>query len=217
MNTARSLPRAVVFDLGGVLLDWDPMYFYEGYFGSRAVAQAFFDEVDLLAWNLEQDRGRSFAEGEAALIGRFPHRAEAIRAFSVHWDDMLRGPILGSVRILRELKAEGVPLYALTNFSAEKWEICYRRYDFLRDDFLDIVVSAHEKMVKPDARIYELMATRSGYAPHELFFIDDRPINVEGARAAGFLAVPFTNPDRLRQDLKQHGFLGGPFLGGPAV
>jgi len=193
--------RTVVFDLGGVLIDWDPRYLYRKMFGGDdAAMEHFLAHVCNGAWNLAQDAGRSWAEAIEMLSAEHPQHRPLISAYRARWDEMLNGPISGTLDIVAELRGKGVPLYALTNWSAETFPIAKERYDFL-GWFRDILVSGDEKLIKPDRRIYELLLSRNGLAAAESVFIDDAPKNVEGARAAGMAALHFETPDKLRADL----------------
>jgi 2-haloacid dehalogenase len=199
-------PDTVVFDFGNVLIEWDPRHLYSKVFPDTARADHFLSEILPPAWNLEQDRGRSFADGIAEALARHPEYEDEIRAWDTRWHEMVPGPIEGSVALLGELKDAGVPLYAITNFSAEKYAECLVRFPFLAESFRDTVVSAHEKLVKPDARIYDVLLTRNGLAPARTVFIDDSPANVASAREVGMHAIHFTGADTLRLALREHGF-----------
>src|SRR5262245_51406935 len=183
--------KSVVFDLGGVLIDWNPRYLYRKLFnGDEAAMEHFLAHVCNGAWNLAQDAGRSWAEAIEILCVDYPQHRPLISAYRERWDEMLNGPIDGTLQILAELRAKGVPLYALTNWSAETFPIAKERYEFL-GWFSDILVSGQEGLIKPDRRIYELLLSRNGLAAAESVFIDDAPKNVEGARAAGMAALHF--------------------------
>jgi 2-haloacid dehalogenase len=157
-------------------------------------------------WNLEQDRGRSFADGVIALSRRFPEHAEAIAAYDLRWHETLLGAIDGSVAILEELRARGTPLYAITNFNQDKFKETLQRFPFL-SAFRDIVVSGDERVIKPDAGIYRLLLQRNGLAAEDCVFIDDSEKNVKGAEAVGMAGVHFTTPAALRADLTRMGLL----------
>jgi len=199
--------KSVVFDLGGVLIDWNPRYLYRKLFaGDDAAMEHFLAHVCNGPWNLAQDAGRSWAEAIEVLSADHPHQRPLISAYRERWDEMLNGPIDGTLEILTELKAKGIPLYALTNWSAETFPIAKERYEFL-GWFRDILVSGRETLIKPDRRIYELLMSRNGIAAAEAVFIDDAPKNVEGARTAGMAALHFQSPERLRVDLVSLGVL----------
>jgi 2-haloacid dehalogenase len=160
----------VVFDLGGVLIDWDPRHLYRKLFlEDEPGMERFLAEVCTPEWNAAQDAGRSWAEATALLRARHPDRAELIDAYHLRWPEMLGGPIEGSVAVLRELRAAGTPLYALTNWSHETFPVALGLYDFL-SWFEAIVVSGHERMIKPDPRLYRLLIERHGLQPAELVY-----------------------------------------------
>jgi 2-haloacid dehalogenase len=192
--------KAVVFDLGGVLIDWDPRHLYRKLLADEAEMEEFLATVCTPEWNAEQDRGRPFAEGVAELVERHPAHAAAITAFSERWEEMLGGDIPGTVEVLAELRAAGVPLYALTNWSAETFGVARERFEFLAW-FDGVLVSGEERMIKPDPRFFRLLVERFALDPWATFYVDDSPANVEAARGLGFDAVRFTGPRRLRQDL----------------
>jgi len=199
--------RVVIFDVGNVLIGWDVHRLYRRYLPDDAAIAAFLEEVDFFAWNLEQDRGRPFAEGVADLIARHPHRAALIRAYDTDWMHSITGPVAGTVALRRRLIEAGVPLYGLTNFSAEKWAPTRERFEFLRTGFEDVVVSGVEGLVKPDPAIYRLLMARNGLDPEDCVFIDDSPVNVDGARAVGMQAIRFTDPGALERALREYGCL----------
>jgi len=198
---------AVVFDIGGVLIDWNPRYVYRELFdGDEAAMEHFLAHVCSHDWNLMQDAGRPFAEGVAALTACFPEHAALIAAYDTRWEDMVAGAIDGTVAILRELDARGTPLYCLTNFSTEKLPLCLGRFDFF-EAFAGIVVSGEIGMVKPDRAIYDHLVETHGLTPAQCLFIDDNQANVAGARAAGWQAVRYKSSDKLRRELEARGLL----------
>lgn len=197
-------PRAVVFDLGGVLIDWDPRHLYRKLFDDAAAMEHFLAEICSPDWNRGFDAGRPFAEGVAELSARHPDRAELIAAFHTRWGEMVAGPIAGTVAHLEALARAGVPLFALTNWSAETFPIARGRFAFLRH-FGDIVVSGEVGLVKPDARIYALLLERIGRPPDACLFIDDSAANVEAARVIGLDAVRFEDAARLGAELARRG------------
>ena len=196
----------IVFDIGNVLLHWDPRVLYRKIFATEDEVDWFLTHVCPPEWNLEQDRGRSFEDAVAEATTRHPDHAEAIAAYHHRWPETLTHAIGGTVAILEELNANGAPLYAITNWNGDKFRETRTRYGFL-DHFRDIVVSGDEKMVKPDPAIYQLLLERNGLdAPHCLF-IDDSPKNVAGAEAVGMAAHHFTSPEALRAELEERGLL----------
>ncbi|SOC17621.1 HAD family hydrolase [Stappia indica] len=199
-------PDTVVFDIGNVLIQWDPRLLYRSIFQNEADADRFLAEVLPPEWNLEQDRGRSFAEGIAEALARRPDHREEILAWDTRWHEMVPGEVPGSGAILTALKEAGVPLYAITNFSSEKFAECEQRFPFLADSFIDVVVSAHERLVKPDPRIYHVLFSRNALAPERTVFIDDSPANVAAARSVGMHAIHFTDAASLKAALVEQGF-----------
>jgi len=195
-----------VFDLGGVLIDWDPRYLYRKLLADEAAVEEFLATVCTPEWNTEQDRGRPFAEGVAELVERHPVHAAAITAYHERWTEMLGGDIAGTVELLAELRDTGVPLYALTNWSAETFGIARERYQFL-EWFDGVLVSGEERMIKPEPAIFRLLLDRFGLDPGAAFYVDDSPANVAAASELGFDAVRFTGPEQLRRDLEARGLL----------
>jgi 2-haloacid dehalogenase len=192
---------AVLFDLGGVLIDWNPRYLYRAHFAeNEAAMEHFLTHVCAGDWNHEIDAGKRFADAVAERQRLFPSHAELIALWESGWETMLGDAIAETVAILEELKARGLRLYALTNWSYETFPIARRRFDFL-DWFQDIVVSGEVKLAKPDPRIFDLARTRCRLAPGATVYIDDAPRNVEAARALGFHALHFQEPARLRHEL----------------
>ena len=198
--------KAVVFDLGGVLIDWDPRYLYRKLLDDEAAVEEFLATVCTPEWNAEQDRGRPFAEGVAELVQRHPVHAAAITAFHERWPEMLGGAVGSSVEVLAELRAAGVPVYALTNWSAETFGIARERFEFL-EWFDGVLVSGEERMIKPDPAIFRLLLDRFGLDPAATFYVDDSEPNVDAAGRLGFDAVRFTTPAQLRRDLEARGLL----------
>ena len=202
------MTRAVVFDLGGVLIDWNPRRLYRKLLPDAASVEGFLAEVCTAEWNYQQDAGRTCAEAVAELSARHPDRAELIAAYYGRWEEMLGGPLEGTVAILDELDAASVPLYALTNWSRETFPIARRRFPFLTR-FRGIVVSGEERLAKPDPRIYRLLCDRYRLDPAGCIYIDDHPPNVEGAREAGMDGIDYTSPEALRRQLAARSILAG--------
>ncbi len=197
--------KIVVFDIGRVLIDWDPRHLYRTMFSDAQEMEAFLGEVCARDWILELDRGKPFAEAVTERIALFPHYEKEIRAFDERWHETNRGVIDGSMAILQKLQAGGVPNYAITNFSAEKFEGAREIFPFL-DSFDGIVVSGRERLLKPDAAIYELFLDRHGLAAADCIFIDDSTANVAGAEAVGMHGHHFVGADGLAAALRAHGF-----------
>jgi 2-haloacid dehalogenase len=198
---------AVVFDLGGVLIDWDPRHLYRQLFDDLDEMERFLAEVTTAEWNLQQDAGRPFAEAVALLIEAHPERRELIEAFHTRWPEMLAGAIDEAVQVLADVHAAGVPVYALSNWSAETFPLTHDRFPFL-DWFDGVVISGELGVVKPDPRIFQHLIDRFGLVPRQSVFIDDQPANVEAAARLGFTAIQFVNAAQLRRELEALGLLG---------
>ena len=194
----------VVFDIGRVLIQWDPTLLYSRLLPEPGRAAWFLATILPHEWNLELDRGTSFADGIAERVAAHPEWEREIRAWDEHWHDMVPGAIDGTVALLEHLREEGVPTFSITNFSAEKYAEARERFPFLQG-FRDTVVSAHEKLVKPDPAIYRVLLDRNGLAPETCLFVDDMPENVEAARALGMKAHRFVTPRAFAEELAAHG------------
>jgi 2-haloacid dehalogenase len=202
-GAAVSAERALVFDLGGVLIDWDPRHLYRKLLPDAVAMEEFLARICTPAWNLTLDAGRPFAEGVRDLVAHFPREEKLIRAYHERWTEMVAGAIDDTVALLDELRAAH-PVFALTNWSAETWPHAQERFDFLAW-FRGIVVSGHEGIVKPDARIYRILLERHALVAEETIFIDDQPRNIEAARALGIAAIRFTGAADLRKELAARG------------
>lgn len=200
------LVTAVVFDLGGVLIDWDPRYLYRTLFADEVAMEDFLTTVTTPEWNRAQDAGRPWSEAVEELAARHPDKRELIEAYRGHWPEMLGGPIEPTVDILRDLRATAVRLYALSNWSAETFAIARPRYPFL-EWFDGIVISGEEGVIKPDARIFQVLLERYDLRPEETAFIDDHAPNVHAAAALGMQALRFTDAETLRSELHSLGLL----------
>jgi 2-haloacid dehalogenase len=200
-------PTTVVFDIGNVLIGWDPRHLYRKLFDGRAdEMESFLANVCSDAWNLEQDRGRSFSAAVELLLRSHPEHLHAlIRAYDERWLEMLSGSFDGSVTILEQLHAANVPLYAITNWNQDKFRAARSSYPFL-ELFKGIVVSGDERVLKPDSRIYRTLLDRYQLRAESCVFIDDSTKNVQGAQAIGMHALQFSTPERLAQDLRELGF-----------
>lgn len=197
--------RTVIFDVGGVLLDWDPRYLYRRLLPDEAAVERFLAEICTPTWNAEVDRGWPWAAAVAERCTAFPDHAELITAYDARWSEMVAGPIEGTVAILQELRG-GPGLYALTNFSTPKFAQVRAEYPFL-SWFAGIVVSAEERLIKPDPRLYQVLFDRHGLDPAAAVYIDDSVANVTTARELGMTGLHFTGPEQLREDLTQLGLL----------
>lgn len=198
--------RTVVFDLGNVLIGWDPRLLYRQLLPDDEAVEEFFAEVDFAAWNHAQDAGRPFAAGVKEHAARFPHRRALLAAYQERFAETLDGAIEGSVVILEELRRQGVRLLALTNWSAETFPVARAGFGFLQH-FEGIVVSGEEGVAKPDPRIFRILLERYDVDPARTVYVDDSPRNVVAARAAGLTALHFTGPSALREDLSRLGLL----------
>jgi 2-haloacid dehalogenase len=198
-------PDIVVFDLGGVLISWDPHPAIAKAVGAEQAARFLADEEFAFgAWNNEQDAGRSWDEAEEVAVRAHPHWAPAIRGYRENFSDSLIGAIDDSVEILRELHAAGIRLFALTNWSRETFPLAFHRFDFL-GLFEDIVVSGEERVRKPEPEIFEILGKRIGRSLARCIFIDDSPANIKAAAAAGLDAILFSDTGHLRKDLAMRG------------
>jgi 2-haloacid dehalogenase len=206
MSANRSV---AVFDLGGVLIDWNPRYLYRQLFdGDERAMEHFLETVCTPDWNDQQDAGRTFADACASLKLDHPAHAELIDAWIERYEEMLGGAISGTVEILAELQARGVPLYALTNWSTETYPAALKRFEFLKW-FQGVLVSGDVKLLKPDTRIFELFLETYAIDPARAVYIDDRKPNVEAAIALGMHGIVFTDPSALRAELVKIRLLPG--------
>lgn len=194
----------IVFDIGRVLIHYDPAIPFRRLIADDAERTRFFNEVCTSAWNIEQDRGRSWEEAETLLIAQHPADEEMIRAFRLHWHEMVSHAYDDSVAILEQLIAQGRDVTMLTNFAADTFKEARTRYDFL-NLARGVTVSGEVGLLKPDEAIYRLHADTFGLAPAATLFIDDSEHNVVGARDAGWNAVLFQDAERLADDLRRFG------------
>ena len=198
--------NAVVFDLGGVLIDWNPRYVYSKVFDTESATEWFLENICTPDWNLSIDAGKPFAIAVSELCTIHPEWTEQISAFHLRWEEMLGGEIVESVRILKEIQSKGYPVYGLTNWSAETFPIARNRYEFL--ETLDgIVVSGEEKLIKPDPAIFRILIDRFNLKAGNCIFIDDNPHNTAAAAELGFCTIGFSDPAQLRKDLCIAGIL----------
>ena len=189
-----------VFDLGGVFVDWNPMYLFHKLFPSEEEAQWFQDTICTKDWNLEFDAGDIYAEGVAKLITRYPKYWRQIQAYDQRWKETLGDFIQGTIDIHDELIAQDIPTFAITNFSWEKWVSCLGDWPFL-EKFDGVVVSGLERLVKPDPRLYRVFCERYSLAPEMCVFIDDSEPNIVAARRFGMHGIHFSDPKTLRKEL----------------
>jgi len=193
--------RNIVFDFGGVLIDWNPRYLYRKIFNDEASMERFLKEICNGEWNEKQDGGRPFREGIEELIKIFPGEAEKITLYFDRWEEMVGGEIKGTPEVFYELKSLGFALYGLTNWSGETFPKVKHRFPFL-NEFDGIVVSGDERLLKPDPEIFKLLLNRYDLAPGETLFIDDNPANVEEACKLGLEVIRFETAEQLRNNLK---------------
>jgi 2-haloacid dehalogenase len=201
-------PTTVVFDLGGVLIDWNPRYLYRQLFDDDAAMEAFLAEVATPEWNARQDEGRPWAEAVEMLASEHPEKRDLITAYWQRWQEMLGDAIAPTVKILDELRGTGVRLLALTNWSAETFPITRPRFPFL-EWFDGIVVSGELRLAKPDPRIFRRLIEDYELDPAATVFIDDSPANVAAAATLGIIALRFEDAATLRRDLAGLGLLNG--------
>jgi 2-haloacid dehalogenase len=199
--------RSIIFDFGGVLLDWNPHNLYNRFFHNRSEIDHFLSEINFSDWNLQQDKGRPFSQGVAELSIKFPHYSHLIRAYHEYWEESIVGPITGSVAILRRLKKANFSIYGLSNWSGETFPIAYNKYDFFRL-FDGIVISGEVKVAKPDPLIFGLMLKMIDRPAVECLFIDDSESNVSAAQKLGFATILFKSPDQLELELEKLEILG---------
>ena len=196
--------RTVVFDIGGVLIDWNPRHLFRKVFESGEEMEWFLTNVCTYEWNVQQDGGKLFSVATAELQEKFPEYRDKIALYYGRWEEMLNGEISGTVEIFRRLKSAGMPLYALSNWSHEAFPVAYNRYDFMKL-FDGLVVSGYEKLLKPDHAIYRVLMKRYNVNPAESVYIDDNKPNADAAAELGFNAIHFTSPEQLRIELNALG------------
>ncbi|MES2646058.1 MAG: HAD family phosphatase [Bacteroidota bacterium] len=193
----------IVFDFGGVLVDWNPRHLFRKVFSDEKEMELFLEEICTDDWNLEQDRGRLLSEATELLVEQYPEKAALIRMYYSRWPEMLNGTIDGTVEILKAVK-DHYKVYGLTNWSAETFPIALERYDFFK--LLDgIVVSGTEKLIKPGLEIFNLLIERFNINPQKTVFVDDNIKNIEAAKTLQFKTIHFHNPEQLRSKLLELG------------
>lgn len=196
----------LIFDFGGVLIEWDPRNLYRRYFDDEEAMEQFLEEIDFMEWNAHQDKGRSFTEGVTELSAKFPQHAQLIHAYHDHWEESIGEPITATIEIVRRLKAAGWPVYGLSNWSSETFPITRRKHNFF--DILDgYLLSGEVNLVKPDPAIFQSLLDKIGRRAQECLFIDDSLANIEAARRLGFVCIHYRSPEQLEGNLKQLGIL----------
>ncbi|MGD8326464.1 MAG: HAD family phosphatase [Sphingomonadales bacterium] len=198
--------RAVIFDIGNVLVRWDPRYLYQHLIEDEEELEHFLSDVVTLEWHTAHDAGLPMVEGVRRLSEQHPHYAELIDEFRTRWFDTIGDNIKGSIKTLEQLHKNNVPLFALTNFSAETFPRFARENDYMRL-FKDVLVSGEVGLVKPDPRIFELAVQRFSIDPASTLFIDDRLANVEAAQKKGLQTHLFEDPQNLEDELRRFGLI----------
>lgn len=196
--------KTVVFDIGGVLIDWNPRHLFRKVFDNGEEMEWFLANVCTYEWNLQQDGGKLFSVATAELQEKYPEYSDKIALYYGRWEEMLDGEIKGTVEIFRRLKSAGMPLYALSNWSHEAFPVAYEKYDFMKE-FDGLVVSGYEKLLKPDHAIYRVLMQRYSVNPEEAVYIDDNKPNADAAAELGFNAIHFSSPEQLKKELRSLG------------
>ena len=197
--------KNIIFDFGGVVMDWNPRYFFKDYFNDDEKMEFFLKNIATDEWNAEQDRGRTLAEGTEIQVAKFPRWEKELRAYYDNWTTMLRSDIPKNVEVLRKLEHSNYELFGLTNWSAETFPYALENYDFFKIFGGKIVVSGTEKVIKPNPKIWEVLLERYHIKAEESVFIDDNATNIEVAKALGFITVHITPETDLEKELKDLG------------
>lgn len=199
----------MAFDLGGVLIDWDPRHLYRQLFADPAEMEFFLDRICTSQWHQAHDLGADITQSCEQLARQYPDYQEMIMAWALRGEEMAAGQIDGTVAVLGELIATDLPCYALSNMEPDTFAIRRERFAFM-GWFSDCVISGIEQVAKPDPRIFEILLRRSGLRPQSVLFVDDQPANVRAASEAGLAAIRFVSPEQLRVDLRAHGLAVAP-------
>ena len=194
--------KNIIFDFGGVLLDWNPHYLYDPYFGAVEKAEWFLTNICTYPWNAQHDAGKPVAEGTTELVAQYPEWEKEIRMYYDEFEKMLSGQIADMEEYIKELKGRGFRIYGLSNWSVETFAMIRPKYPIL-DLMEDMVISGKEKVMKPDAKIYQIAISRFGVKPEESVFIDDNVNNIIGCEAAGIHGIVFKDAGQLRSDLEK--------------
>ena len=199
--------KAIVFDYGNVLLEWNPRYVYQRYFPDDPEGmEDFLKEINFMDWNVHQDRGRSFAEGVAELSKQFPQHAHLIQAYHEHWVDSIGEAYWGTVEIIRQLKQKGYPIYGLSNWSAETFPYAREKFNFF-ELFDDMVISGAVGFAKPEPEIFHILLEKIDRPAQECLFIDDSLPNIHQANTMGFKTIHFSSSSQLKDRLTELGLL----------
>lgn len=190
----------VVFDVGEVLINWDPRHLYKKLFDDEQEMEYFLSHICTSEWNYRQDAGYCWDEAVAEKIAQYPEYADYIQSYKTRWSEMVVGGVQGSVEVLMALKAAGCPIYAITNYHQDTFALSKELYPFLKV-FDGVVVSGEEKICKPDPRIYQILFDRYGLNPENCVFIDDRAENITAALNAGMAGILFENPAQMKTEL----------------
>lgn len=193
--------KNIIFDFGGVLMDWNPRYFFKDYFNDDEKMEYFLENIAQDEWNIEQDRGRSLAEGTEIQVKKFPEWEKEIRAFYDNWTVMLKSDIPQNVEVLRKLRKTDYHLFGLTNWSEETFPYALENYDFFQLFDGKIVVSGTEKLIKPDPKIWHVLLERYQIKAEESVFIDDNQKNIEMAESLGFNTIHVLPDTDLEKEL----------------
>jgi 2-haloacid dehalogenase len=198
--------KAVIFDFGGVLIDWNPYYLFRKLMTNDTEIETFLQEIGFRAWNYECDKGLPFTESVEELCRKYPHRAELLHVYNERWLETLGCVFESTVNILKELVDKGVPVYGLSNWSDEKFALVEPSYEFF-GWFKDKAISGREKVAKPDPRLYQILLKRNNLKPGECVYIDDSEDNIRAGQNLGLNVILFQSAQQLRTALQNHGIL----------
>ncbi|MBI3150973.1 MAG: HAD family phosphatase [Chloroflexi bacterium] len=193
---------AIIFDFGNVFVNWDARNLYKRFFPDLQAVDSFLEEIHFAEWNARQDAGRPFKDGVEELSKQFPQYASLIQAYDTHWEESLTETLHENIEIAKNLKQSGWPLYLLSNFSVEKFEVVKRQHEYLAI-FDEMIISGAHKLIKPDPAIFELTLNRINRTANECLFVDDSLPNIQAARNMGFITVHYQSPAQLKRDLYQ--------------
>lgn len=196
--------KNIIFDFGGVVMDWDPRYYFKTYFNDDEKMEFFLKNIAVDEWNIEQDRGRTLKDGTEILVKQHPKWEKEIRAYYDNWTTMLKSDIPKNVEVLRKLEGK-FHLYGLTNWSEETFPFALENYDFFKIFEGKIVVSGTEKLIKPDKEIFEVLLSRYDLKAEESVFIDDNAKNITTAKSLGFITIHIKPETDLGEELKNLG------------